>query len=137
MPSPMPRAKLSYAGLFACLVWVSACGIRTEEELARTSSPDKRIVATVVRVDPGGGATVGFTIDVYVNEAGEVNRKHPQFEGYSCGPVSAVWQDNQILQITYWSGCHIYTFDNKWRTGKGIDSLRVVELVLNRESVPK
>jgi hypothetical protein len=78
-----------------CLALLAACGTRIEEELARTSSPDMKLVATLVQVDPGGGATVGFTTDVYVNEAGLESRKHPQFEGYSCGPVSISWMENQ------------------------------------------
>ena len=128
--------KLLQVCLVSCLALVlGSCGTRTEKELSSSSSPDKKLVASLVQVDPGGGATVGFVTDVYLHEVGRDSsgRKHSQFEGYSCGPVSIAWKDDQTLQITYRQHCHILAFDNEWWVGLNTDSARMVELVLIRE----
>jgi hypothetical protein len=108
------------------------CGTRTETELAKSSSPDKTTVASLVQVDSGGGATVGFITDVYLSEAGKDRGKSPLFSGYSCGPVSITWEDDRTLQIHYQSHCHITKFENEWWTGTDTTSPRMVELVLKR-----
>lgn len=72
--------------LICAAVLVAGCGARTETELSRSPSPDGKLVAYVVHVDPGGGATVAFINYVYLSEAGHDRNKTANFEGYSCGP---------------------------------------------------
>jgi len=127
------KSKYIGCGGLACVVLLlSACGARSEKELARLNSPDGKLVALLLQVDPGGGATVGFTNYVYLNPAAQDSRRHPLFEGYSCGPMSIAWVDDKTLKLTYYSHCHITKFDNEWWTGSDVSSIRVVELVLER-----
>jgi hypothetical protein len=115
----------------------AGCGPRTESELARATSPDGKVVASLVQVDPGGGATVAFSDYVYLNEAGRDRRKTANFEGYSCGPVSIDWKDNQELEIAYAAGCRIRKFENQWWTSTDPTSARMVELELRRVDTQK
>ncbi len=122
--------------LVCSTILIASCGVQTETELARITSPDKKVVALLLQVDPGGGATVAFTTYVYLNKGCEDVLRHANFEGYSCGPVSIDWKDNKTLQIVYYAGCHIRTFDNQWWARSGGESPREVELVLKRDDVP-
>lgn len=117
--------------LICAAVLVAGCGARTETELSRSPSPDGKLVAYVVHVDPGGGATVAFINYVYLSEAGHDRNKTANFEGYSCGPLSVAWKDSQRLEIAYPAGCRIRRFDNQWWTSSGT-SPRMVELMLRR-----
>jgi hypothetical protein len=124
--------RIQFATLLICAaVLLAGCGARTETELSRSPSPDGSVVAYVVHVDPGGGATVGFINYVYLSEAGHDRSKTANFEGYSCGPLSVVWKGSQSLEITYPVGCRIRRFDNQWWTSSGT-SARMVELMLRR-----
>jgi len=124
--------KIKYASLFIyAAVLVAGCGARTEKELSRSTSPDGSLVSYLVQVDPGGGATVAFSNYVYLSEAGHDRSKTANFEGYSCGPLSVAWKDNQRLEITYPAGCRIRRFENQWWSGSDT-SARMVELILRR-----
>jgi hypothetical protein len=124
--------KIQYGRLLICAAMlVAGCGAGTETELSRSPSPDERVVVHVVQVDPGGGATVAFINYVYLSEAGRDRSKTANFEGYSCGPLSVAWKDNQRLEIAYPAGCRIRRFDNQWWTSSGA-SARMVELILRR-----
>jgi hypothetical protein len=124
--------KIQYGRLLICAaVLIAGCGARTETELSRSPSPDGRVVAYAVHVDPGGGATVGFINYVYLSEAGHDRSKSANFEGYSCGPLSVAWKDSQRLEIAYPAGCRIRRFDNQWWASSGA-SARMVELILRR-----
>jgi hypothetical protein len=118
------------------MLLLAGCGERTETETADMLSPNKGTIAVLLQVDPGGGATVGFTTEVYLAEAAKPNQRDLQFKGYSCGPVSIAWQDNQILKISYWPHCHILSFDNAWYPRSEPMSTERVELVLERKDDP-
>jgi hypothetical protein len=124
--------KIQYGRLLICAAVLAAgCDAGTETELSRSPSPDGRVVAYVVQVDPGGGATVEFINYVYLSEAGHDRSKTANFEGNSCGPLSVAWKENQRLEIAYPAGCRIRRFDNQWWTNSGT-SARMVELILRR-----
>jgi hypothetical protein len=123
----------SAVGFIGVVLLLGACGARTETELTRASSPDKQIVALLVQVDPGGGATVGFTNYVYLAQAGQAAGKTAQFAGYSCGPMHIEWKESRTLQVTYQPHCHITQFNNEWWTGSDASTAQMVELVLKRE----
>jgi hypothetical protein len=124
------------AGSALILLLLTGCGERTETEIARVVSPNKKAVATALQVDPGGGATVGFTIEVYVAETSKPDHRDLQFKGYSCGPVSIAWEDDRILKVSYWPHCHILSFDNAWYPRSEPVSTDRVELVLERKDHP-
>jgi hypothetical protein len=117
-------------------ILLSACGARIETEVARASSPDKKLVALLMLEDPGGGATVAFIHYVYLSEAGRDDRKNALFEGYSCGPMRIEWTENRTLQVTYQPHCRITKFNNEWWTGSDVSTAQMVELVLKREDAP-
>jgi hypothetical protein len=128
--------KIHYGRWLICAaVLITGCGARTETELSQSPSPDGSVVAYVVHVDPGGGATVAFINYVYLSEAGHHRSKTANFEGYSCGPLSVAWKGSQRLEITYPAGCRIRRFDNQWWTSPAT-SARMVELVLRRVEAP-
>jgi hypothetical protein len=125
--------KVRHAGswIFVVLL-VGGCGARTESELARVVSPDAKVSASLVQIDPGGGATVASSNYVYLNEVGHGRSNTANFEGYSCGPVSIEWKSNRELEIAYPEGCRIRKFQNQWWASVDPSSPRMVELVLRR-----
>jgi hypothetical protein len=124
----------SVAALITVALVLSACGKKTDAVLARVPSPDQKLEAVLVQVDYGGGATVGFGSYVYLNRAGDNSRKSAQFEAYSCGLISLSWIDNNTFQVSYEPHCHVLRFDNEWWDRSAPETLRIVELVLRRQS---
>jgi hypothetical protein len=100
--------------------------------LARAISPDGKVIASLVRVDPGGGATVGFLDYIYLNEAGSERSKTANFEGYACSSLAIKWKDDQTLEIAYAARCRIRQFENQWWGETHLGRARSVELVLRR-----
>jgi hypothetical protein len=125
--------KIQKTRLIVCAsVLIAGCGQRTEKELSRATSPDGTVVASVVQVDPGGGATVAFSTYVYLSEAGHGRSRKANFHGYSCGPLSVAWKDGQVLEVAYPQRCRILEFNNEWWTYTNSTDARMVELVLRR-----
>ena len=62
--------------------------LRSDDGIRACALCHGKVSASLVQIDPGGGATVAFSNYVYLNEVGRDRSNSANFEGYSCGPVS-------------------------------------------------
>ena len=114
--------------LIAVLAVVGGCASESEE-LWRITSPDSRVDAVFIQVG-GGGATVGFSYQLFIVPRGaKPNTTGELLLADKIGNVSAVWSKPRKLEIRY-DQARIFSFVNFWQS-KDVDNFKyVVEVQL-------
>jgi hypothetical protein len=88
------------------LLALAGCGCSSRVETARVSSPNNEFDAVVQRVDPGGGATVGYLFEVYVVASGDPATNDPvvtlsRFDSRSGTGVVVSWHSDSSLLVRH------------------------------------
>jgi hypothetical protein len=127
------RIKLLALGLSA--LTLCACSV-DRRELARSSSPDHRLLA--IHIEAMGGGAAGFVAEeIYLNEqSGPTDFKHPILDASHCAVLSLGWLDDHTLQVHYAAPCSINQFTNNWYVPSDLahGTASPVEIILVRDA---
>jgi hypothetical protein len=118
---------LSMLMLYGCSV--------DRREIARSSSPDRQLLAT--HIEAMGGGAAGFVAEeIYLAEKSDPpDLKHPVFNASHCEVLQLAWLDNRTLTIRYVAPCSISHFTNRWYAPSDLARQLVspVEIILVRD----
>ena len=100
------------------------------EVIARITSPDSLVDAIILR--KGGNATVGFSYQVYLVQAGlnPENNTHI-FYTDKCDSISIKWKKSKLLEILY-KNSRITNFRNYWQHKQLNNYKYVVNIILHQ-----
>jgi len=103
--------------------------IAVQEEIYRIAAPDSIVDAVLIRYN-GGGATCGFSYQVYIvpHNQKELNTKYV-YSANKIDGLSIAWMKSKCLEINYKKG-RIFYFSNFWFSKKVDNFGYIVEVKL-------
>ena len=123
------RPRYALFALAFTLATVIGCGT-SYEEISRIPSPDGRVDAILVRAS-GGGATVGFTFNVFIVPRGRSPvQGEERFVADHPKDLKVRWRAPRKLEIVY-DEARIFQFRNFWHSKEVDDFKYLVELQLS------
>jgi hypothetical protein len=128
--SPLLRISL-------CVLVLCSCSM-DREEVARSSSPDNRLVAIHVNA-MGGGAAGSMAEEIYVVEQGSrYDRENPIFSASHCKIISMQWLNDQTLEIHFDAPCSVHKSQDLLppRFSVGYQQRPPIEIHLLRDAPP-
>jgi|SRR5882724_8408091 len=123
------------ASLGVTLLGLSACSVEPSEVM-RSSSPDGKATAVLLRQD-GGGAAGSVAYELFFTEQTENKvSTQPSLVASHCEGISIAWKDETTLLVTYKPGCVIRKFTNQWYSALAIKNAQSanVEIILSRNT---
>jgi len=116
---------------------LTLCGCSVDRrEIARSSSPDHRLLA--IHIEAMGGGAAGFVAEeIYLTEqSAPTDLKHPILNASHCDVLSLGWLDDHTLQVHYAVPCSINQFTNRWYVPSDLahGTASPVEIILVRDA---
>ena len=116
---------------------LALCGCSVDRrEIARSSSPDHRLLA--IQIEAMGGGAAGFVAEeIYLTEqSAPTDLKYPILNASHCDVLSLGWLDDHTLQVHYAVPCSINQFTNRWYVPSDLaqGTASPVEIILVRDA---